>query len=78
MATEKITIKNLKLYAEDRFYEVFGNVDDFETENEMLRQEFEWKNLKTKEDVEELLERLLEVYKDNYEDWQPEPKAWSK
>jgi hypothetical protein len=67
------TKKEIKLYAEDKFFEVFGQVDDFETEWSMLSEELS--DFRTNSDVDECLERLLEVYKEHMEDWSPVPKA---
>jgi hypothetical protein len=67
------TKKEIKLYAEDKFFEVFGQVDDFETEWLMLSEELS--DFRTNSDVDECLERLLEVYKEHMEDWSPVPKA---
>ncbi len=67
------TKKEIKLYAEDKFFEVFGQVDDFETEWSMLSEELS--DFRTISDVDECLKRLLEVYKEHMEDWPPVPKA---
>ena len=67
------TKKDIQNYAEDRFFEVFGQVDEFETEYSMLKEELS--DFRTKADVDECLERLLEVYKEHMEDWSPVPKA---
>ncbi len=67
------TKKEIKLYAEDKFFEVFGQVDDFETEWSMLSEELS--DFRTNSDVDECLGRLLEVYKEHMEDWSPVPKA---
>lgn len=74
MATKKLTKKELNEYAEDRFFEVFGQLDDFEQEYRMMGEESS--GFKTKADVDNCLEVLLEVYKDHYEDFMVEPKAW--
>lgn len=68
--------KEIKDYAEDRFFEVFGQLDDFETEYQLMREGIS--ALRTKEEVDECLEILLEVYKQHYEDFMVEPKAWNK
>ena len=67
------TKKEIKDYAEDRFFEVFGQVDDFETEYSMLMEELT--SCRTQKAVDECLERLLEVYKDHMEEWSAIPKA---
>ena len=72
---KKSTKKELREYADDRFFEVFGQIDDFEQEESMMMEELS--SFKTKEDVDNCLEILLEVYENHYEDWQPEPNAWN-
>lgn len=67
------TKKEIRLYAEDKFFEVFGQVDDFETEWSMLSEELS--DFRTNSDVDECLKRLLKVYKEHMEDWSPVPKA---
>lgn len=67
------TKKDIQNYAENRFFEVFGQVDEFEAEYSMLKEELS--DFRTKVDVDECLERLLEVYKEHMEDWSPVPKA---
>ena len=73
MATKNPTKKELKLYAEDRFFELFGQQDEFETEWSMLMEEVA--TCKTQAAVDEYLEILLEQYKESMEDWSPIPKA---
>ncbi|QWE06045.1 hypothetical protein [Polynucleobacter sp. JS-JIR-5-A7] len=73
MAT-KLTKKELREYAMDRMFEVFGGQDDFESEYSMMDEELA--SLKTKEAVDEYVDLLLEQYKEHFEDWMPEPKAW--
>lgn len=68
--------KEIKDYAEDRFFEVFGQVDDFENEYSMLMEELA--SCRTQKAIDECLEILLEVYKKHYEDFMVEPKAWNK
>jgi hypothetical protein len=67
------TKKEINDYAKDRFFEVFGQVDDFETEYSMLMEELT--SCRTQKAVDECLERLLEVYKDHMEEWSAIPKA---
>ena len=67
------TKKEIKDYAEDRFFEVFGQVDDFETEYQMMREELA--SCRTQKAVDECLEILLEVYKNHMEEWSVVPKA---
>lgn len=73
MATKKPTKKEIKEYAEDRFFEVFGQLDDFETEYQLMREGIS--AFRTKAEVDECLEILLEVYKQHMEEWSPIPKA---
>ena len=70
------TKKEIKDYAEDRFFEVFGQLDDFEQEYQILREGIS--AFRTKEEVDESLEILLEVYKKHMEEWSVVPKAMEK
>lgn len=78
MTTKKLNKPKSKFdiekYANDRFDALFGSVDDFEQERQMLLERMS--DLRTKSDVDECLEILLEVYKDHYEDYMPQPKSW--
>lgn len=67
------TKKEIKDYAEERFFEVFGQIDDFETERSLLMEGIS--AFRTKEEVDECLEILLEVYKKHMEEWSTVPKA---
>ncbi len=69
-----MTTKKLKDYALDRMFEVFGQSDDYEMEYSMLMNEIS--SLRSKGDVDEYIDLLLEQYKDHYEDYMPKPKAW--
>jgi hypothetical protein len=73
MATKKSTKKEIRGYAEDRFFEVFGQLDDFEQEYRMMGEELA--SCKTQKAVDECLEILLEVYQNYMEEWSPIPKA---
>lgn len=68
-----ITKKEIKIYAEDRFFELFGQQDDFETEWALLMEEVT--ACRTQAAVDDYLEILLEQYKASMEDWSPIPKA---
>ncbi len=73
MANKKPTKKEIQDYAENRFFEVFGQLDDFEQEYSMMNEELA--SCKTLKAVDDCLEILLEVYKNHMEDWSPIPKA---
>lgn len=68
-----ITKKEIKIYAEDRFFELFGQQDDFETEWALLMEEAS--SCRTQKEIDDYLEILLEQYKESMEDWSPIPKA---
>jgi hypothetical protein len=74
MATaKKLTKKELREYADDVMFEVFGGQDDFEQEYSLMSEELA--SIKTKDAIKEYADLLLEQYKEHMEEWSPIPKA---